>query len=178
MTPNIAVAVGGKVTATFNAVCHAVAYTLYRSATGANAWTKVASMTRGATDATDDGTDPVELTLTDSVAAGTAGTPPASNGAALAPYAQNPNFATAMTAAGIAFDASDASKAYPSNPADLNSASDPGGRHVLRGRRPGRARATRATSTTTPPSRPSSSTSTTGSTRRRRAAATARRSPA
>ena len=50
MSPNIAVAAGGKVTATFNAVCHAVAYTLYRSPAGANAWAKVASRTRGATD--------------------------------------------------------------------------------------------------------------------------------
>ena len=39
-----------------------------------------------------------------------------------------------MTAAGIAYDASDASKAYPSTPTDLNSAPGPGGRDVLRRR--------------------------------------------
>jgi hypothetical protein len=127
VTPNITVPAGGKVTATFNAVCHAVAYTLYRSPAGANAWAVVASSTRGATEPTDDGQNPIELSLTDSVAAGTTGAPPASNGAALAPYAQNPNFATAMTAAGIAFDASDASKAYPSNPTVLTSPPIPAG---------------------------------------------------
>ncbi|MDA0161522.1 hypothetical protein OM076_14695 [Solirubrobacter ginsenosidimutans] len=127
ITPNVTVAANGKVTATFNAVCHAIAYTLYRSPAGTNAWAVVASSTRGATDPTDDGQNPIELSLTDSVAAGTAGTPPTSNGAALAPYAQNPNFATAMTAAGILFDASDASKDYPSDPTVLTSPPIPAG---------------------------------------------------
>jgi hypothetical protein len=121
VTPNIAVPAGGKVTATFDAVCHAVAYTLYRSPAGTNAWSVVARTTRDANAPTDDGTNPVELNLTDASAVGSAGTPPASNAAALAPYAQNPNFAAAMTAAGITYDASDASKGYPSNPTMLNS---------------------------------------------------------
>jgi hypothetical protein len=127
ITPGVTVAANGKVTATFNAVCHAIAYTLYRSPANANTWAVVASSTRGATDPTDDGQNPIELSLTDSVAAGTASTLPTSNGAALAPYAQNPNFATAMTAAGILFDASDASKDYPSNPTVLDSPLIPAG---------------------------------------------------
>ena len=36
VVPGVAVAAGQKVTASFNAVCHAVAYNLYRSAAGAN----------------------------------------------------------------------------------------------------------------------------------------------
>ena len=106
-----------RVNASFSAVCHAVTYTLYRSPANANAWTRVASLQRGATAPTDDGEDPIELTLADAVATGAAGAPPAANAATLAPYAQNPNFLAGITAAGITHDASDASKAYPPAPA-------------------------------------------------------------
>ncbi len=116
-----------RVSASFSAVCHAVAYNLYRSPAGTNAWTLVASRTRGANDPTDDGSDPIELTLTDAVATGTAGAPPTANAAALAPYAQNPNFLSGVTAAGITSDASDASKAYPSIPTVLSSPPVPAG---------------------------------------------------
>ena len=101
--------------------------TLYRSPAGTNTWTLVASRTRGANDPTDDGSDPIELTLTDAVATGTAGAPPTANAAALAPYAQNPNFLAGVTAAGITDDASDASKAYPSTPTVLSSPPLPAG---------------------------------------------------
>ena len=50
---------------------------------------------------TDDGTNPIALTITDSGAAGTPAAPPAANGAALAPYGQNPNYLAALDAAGI-----------------------------------------------------------------------------
>ena len=123
----------GSVSATFNAVCHAVAYNLYRSPAGTGAWTLVASRTGSATDATDNGTDPIVLTLTDAVAAGTAGAPPASNGAALAPYPQNPSFLAALNAEGIGFDASDASKTYPSDPLNLASPPIPAGSAFFEG---------------------------------------------
>jgi hypothetical protein len=106
------VAASGRVTASFDAVCHAVAYTLYRRAAGGS-WAQVATLDRSATAPTDDGTNPIVLTLTDTGAAATPKAPPATNNAALAPYPQNPAFAPGIAAAGIAYTASDASKAYP-----------------------------------------------------------------
>jgi hypothetical protein len=121
VVPGIAVAASQQVTASFNAVCHAVSYNLYRSSAGANSWTQVGTLTRSATAATDDGTNPIALTITDTGAAGTSKAPPAANGAALAPYGQNPNYLAGLNGAGIRYVATDASKAYPSNPLDLNS---------------------------------------------------------
>jgi len=117
----VAVAAGQRVTASFNAVCHAVAYNLYRSNAGANSWTQVGTLARSATAATDDGTNPIALTITDTGAAGTSKAPPAANAAVLAPYAQNPNYLAGLTGAGVRYVATDASKAYPSTPTDLNS---------------------------------------------------------
>ena len=111
-----------SVNATFKAVCHAVAYNLYRSAAGANAWSLVGTLARSAAAATDDGTNPIVLSIIDTRAAGTTGTPPAANGAALAPYSQNPNYLAGVTGAGAKYVATDASKAYPSIPTDVNSA--------------------------------------------------------
>ncbi len=121
VVPGIAVAANQKVTASFDAVCHAVSYNLYRSAAGANSWTQVGTLARSATAATDDATNPIALTMTDTGAAGTSKAPPAANGAALAPYGQNPNLLAGLNAAGIQDVATDASKAYPSNPIDVNS---------------------------------------------------------
>jgi hypothetical protein len=129
--PGVVVGAAGsttnRVSATFSAVCHAVAYNLYRSPAGANAWSLVASRASGENDPTDDGSAAIELTLTDAVTTGTAGAPPAANAATLAPYAQNPNFLAGVRAAGITHDASDASKAYPSTPTVLTSPPVPAG---------------------------------------------------
>jgi hypothetical protein len=121
VVPGVAVAAGQKVTATFNAVCHAVAFNLYRSSAGANAWSLVGSLARPATAATDDGTNPIVLSITDTGATATARALPTSNGAALAPYGQNPNYLAGVTAAGVRYVATDASKGYPSTPTDVNS---------------------------------------------------------
>ncbi|HMJ33394.1 MAG TPA: hypothetical protein VK501_05730 [Baekduia sp.] len=110
------------VTATFNAVCHAVRFTLYRAPTGTTTWSVVGTLDRAADAVTDDGTAPLVLSITDAQAAGTAGTPPAVNGAAIAPYPQNPNYLAGLNAAGIGFVATDASKAYPSVATSLASA--------------------------------------------------------
>jgi hypothetical protein len=133
VVPAIAVAAGQKVTASFNAVCHAVAYNLYRSSAGANSWTQVGTLSRSATAATDDGTNPIALTITDTGAAGTSKAPPAANAAALAPYAQNPSYLPGLLAAGIRSVATDASKAYPSTPTDLNSPLFPAGQAFSEG---------------------------------------------
>ncbi|MGZ4277616.1 MAG: Agd3-related carbohydrate deacetylase [Solirubrobacteraceae bacterium] len=121
VVPGVAVAAGQRVTASFNAVCHATSYNLYRSSAGANSWTQVGTLARSATAATDDGTNPISLTITDTGAAGTSKAPPTANGAALAPYGQNPNLLAGLNGAGIKYVATDASKAYPTNPIDVNS---------------------------------------------------------
>jgi hypothetical protein len=121
IVPSVTVAApNNSVSATFNAICHAVTYSLYRSAAGANTWTRVATLARGATAATDDGLNPLVLTLTDTGAAGTAAALPAANNAALAPYPQNPLLLGGLTGAGIQYVAEDASKTYAAG--DLGSA--------------------------------------------------------
>jgi hypothetical protein len=124
ITPGVATTTAtSSVTATFDAVCHAVKFNLYRSAAGANSWSLVGSATRGATDPTDNGASPTELTIVDTGAAGAAAALPTSNGAALTPYAQNPNYLVGLINAGIKYVATDASKTYPTDP--LNLASTP-----------------------------------------------------
>ena len=124
VVPGVVVAApDNSVTASFDAVCHAVTFNLYRAPTGTTNWALVGTLNRAENAATDDGTAPIVLTITDTKAAGTAGAPPAVNGAAIAPYAQNPSYLNALVAAGIKFVATDASKAYPSVPTDLASPS-------------------------------------------------------
>ena len=106
------------VVATFNAVCHAVRFNLYRSPTGANSWSLVGTLPRPDPRApVDNGTAPVVLSITDTGAAGTPATLPAANLAALAPYTQNPSYVPALTGAGIHSVATDSSKPYPNPPA-------------------------------------------------------------
>jgi hypothetical protein len=107
------------VTATFGAVCHAVMFNLYRSPTGLNTWSLVGQLPRGANDATDNGSTAVELSITDTGAAGTPGSLPASNGAALSPYSQNPNYLAGLLGGGIRYVATDASKTYPTDPLNV-----------------------------------------------------------
>ncbi|HEY4097940.1 MAG TPA: hypothetical protein VGM33_20630, partial [Baekduia sp.] len=73
----------------------------------------------GANDPTDNGTAPLSLTVTDNQAAPPTATLPASNGAALAPYGQNPNYLGGLQAAGIRSVATDASKTYPVDPLNV-----------------------------------------------------------
>jgi hypothetical protein len=127
VVPGVVVAAGEKVTATFNAVCHATAFNLYRSAANANSWSQVGTLTRQPTAATDDGTQPIVLSITDTGATPTAKALPTANGAALAPYGQNPNYLAGVIAAGVKYVATDASKGYPSTPTDVNSAPFPAG---------------------------------------------------
>jgi hypothetical protein len=104
------------VTVSFNAVCHATGYDVYRRSAGTAAWARVGTLARAADAPTDNGSEPITLTFTDTGAAGTAANPPTANGATLAPYPQNPNLAAGLAQAGIRTIASDASKGYPSTP--------------------------------------------------------------
>jgi hypothetical protein len=107
---------GNTVAVSFNAVCHAVSYQIYRRTATSGAWGLVGSLTRSATAPTDDGTTPLTLTIVDDKAVAGTGAPPAANGAAIAPYGQNPNFLTGVLTSGIGFVATDASKTYPQTP--------------------------------------------------------------
>jgi hypothetical protein len=127
---------GNTVDVSFNAVCHAVSYQLYRRVATTGTWSLVGSLTRPGTAATDDGTDPITLTFHDDKADGTAGTPPTVNGAALAAYPQNPNYLTGVTGAGVRFVATDASKTYPQDPANVAGAQWPLGATFTEGTPP------------------------------------------
>ena len=162
----------------FNAVCHAVGYDLYRSPAGAGAWTRVGDARARRDRADRRRRDPIELTRhrhrRDRHGRRRRRRP---TRAALAPYAQNPNFLAGITAAGIR--TSPATRRRPTRRPDRTSPA----RRGRRARRSSRAasrpcRATRATSTTTSRARASSSTSTTGSTSRPPTAAAACRSRA
>ena len=114
-------------TATFNAVCHAVRFNLYRRTGTPGAWARVGTLDRAArAPAFDNGTGPIVLSITDNGGAGTAAAPPATNGATLTPYSQNPGYVPALQGAGIATVASDSSKPYPNPPTKANpSEADP-----------------------------------------------------
>lgn len=127
---------GNTVDVSFNAVCHAVSYQLYRRAATSGAWSLVGSLTRPGTAATDDGTNPITLTFHDDKADGTPGAPPAANGAALAAYPQNPNYLAGVTGAGVRFVATDASKTYPQDPANVAGAQWPLGATFTEGAAP------------------------------------------
>lgn len=124
----VTVAAGDAVHVTFEPVCNATKYTLYRApSTATPTWTPVATVARGARDTTDTGTAPVQLTMTDTGATVSAPTPTAANTASLDPYPQNPNLLAGLTGAGVRFSATDASKGYPQDPANVNGAQYPPG---------------------------------------------------
>jgi hypothetical protein len=104
------------VRAEFNAVCHAVGFNLYRRVSPAGAWERVGTSARLARDPVDNGTAPLDVSITDLGGAGAAAAPPATNNAALAPYTQNPFYVQALTGAGIHSVATDSSKPYPNPP--------------------------------------------------------------
>jgi hypothetical protein len=127
---------GAGVAVSFDAVCHAAGYTLYRRTASSGAWSVVGTLARAENAPTDDGAVSLKLTITDSAATGTAGAPPAANGAALAPYPQNPNYLTGLLTAGIGFVATDASKTYPVDPANVTGTQWPQGATFTEGTPP------------------------------------------
>jgi hypothetical protein len=110
------------VRADFNEVCHAIGFTLYRRTSPNGSWAKVGSASRNARDPVDNGSAPIVRSITDT-GTSEAGAPPATNGAAIAPYPQNQNYVPALAGAGIRTVASDSSKGYP-NPPTKNPVSD------------------------------------------------------
>jgi hypothetical protein len=126
-TPSETTAIPGSgaansTTLTWQAVCHATGYRVYRRVAGAsNPWALIAAVAPPSPSFTNTGAVEVSFTDTTGPASGEAATPPAVNGATESPYAQNPVFAAALTDSGIKYFGSDASKPYPSNPLDVNS---------------------------------------------------------
>lgn len=121
----------GSVALAWQAICHASTYKVYRRVSPAGAWALLGTVAQPARAFNDAG--PVELTFTDRGAAGTAGAPPAANGARIDPYAENPAFAPALRAAGVTAIAGDASKPYPQNPSSTTGAQWPAGKSFLDG---------------------------------------------
>ena len=128
----------GRVTATFNAVCHAIAFNLYRGPAGATSWTLVGTLPRTAPTTRPTTARPRStLSITDTGAAGTARAPPAANGAALAPYGQNPNYlAGTRRRRHQRTSRPTRRRRYPTIPTDVTSAQYPAGASVRRGQRP------------------------------------------
>jgi hypothetical protein len=111
-------AAGQQVAITWDAVCHAADYYIYRLDPGATTWTLVHSQPAAAADFGNTG--PVELSFTDTnLGTAPATTPPSTtvNAATETPYEQNTGLAAAFTAIGIKDFGSDASKPYPNPPA-------------------------------------------------------------
>jgi hypothetical protein len=109
-------------TLTWQAVCHATGYNVYRRVTGtSNPWSLIATIPPPSPSFTNTGAAEVSLTDTTEANGGTPAAPPSVNGATENPYAQNPVFAAALSDSKIKYFGSDASKPYPSNPLEVSS---------------------------------------------------------
>jgi hypothetical protein len=118
----------GSVALTWDAVCHAFDYKIYREVTGSNAWTLVTTINAdttnppnssfsdptSTTDVTGGGPLPQSYTDTGAVGTPSATAPPTVNGAVESAYEQNPSLDAAFKASGIKTFGSDSSKPYPS----------------------------------------------------------------
>jgi hypothetical protein len=112
----VTVAAGQGVNLSWNAVCHATSYKVYRATSATGPWALVTTVPESPTAETDTNGTPRVVGFTDTDAATQTGAPPAANGATVDAYPQNANFVGALTAAGVKYVASDASKDYPNPP--------------------------------------------------------------
>lgn len=117
--------VSGSVDLSWEAICHAASYSIYRSPAGAGQWSRVGTVQQPAAAFTDAG--PAEISFSDTGGAGTPAAPPSSNGAVLSPYPQNPGFSPALSAAGVRYLATDSSKPYPQDPSSVTGPTWPAG---------------------------------------------------
>ena len=108
-------AVGGRTMGSarlrWDAICHATRYRIYRRSAGVGAWALVGTVAQPVPAFRNGG--PVSILFRDLGAAGSAATPPSTNGALIDPYGQNPAFAEALRVTGVRYIGSDASKPYP-----------------------------------------------------------------
>ncbi|HWT25497.1 MAG TPA: hypothetical protein VN213_18480, partial [Solirubrobacteraceae bacterium] len=125
----VAVPASGTARVSFNVVCGATEYRVYRrpaTAGGTGEWSLAGTIASTADAPTDDGTQEASLTFSDTGATVSAAAPPTGNTAVIPPRGQNPALFPAVTAAGIRSVATDASKQYP----DTSVASNPFGTDV------------------------------------------------
>ena len=123
-----------SVTLTWESICHAANYLVYRAVSPYTSWSLVGNLATPASATLPDsssgnpasttdvsGGGELEQTFTDTGAAGTAAgftTPPVQENAVEQPWEQNPYFVPAMEAVGITAVGDDASKTYPDPPTD------------------------------------------------------------
>ena len=114
-----------SVRVSWEAICHATSYKVYRRVSPAGAWSLIATVAQPAIAFRAGG--PATIRFRDTGAAGSAGAPPSSNGAAIDPYGQNPNFAGALRSTGVRNAGGDASKPYPVTPTSATGPTYPAG---------------------------------------------------
>jgi hypothetical protein len=120
VAPDVAVgSTTGSVKLSWEAVCHAADYKIYREVTGSNAWSLVTTVNANSADFGDTGPATLSYTDTGGGTALTGWTPPTTNAATETAYQQNTNLVNAFQALGITGFGSDASKPYP-NPANTS----------------------------------------------------------
>jgi hypothetical protein len=114
----VILAAGDTVSISWDAVCHAADYYVYRQDPGATSWTLVETVPAQAGQF--GSTGPMTYTISDPVTGGDAATSTVpsttDNAAKESPYAQNTYLDAAFKAVGITDFGSDASKPYPSSP--------------------------------------------------------------
>ncbi len=104
-----------EVRLTWEAICHARTYKVYRRRSGGS-WSLLATVSQPERAFRDEG--PVRIAYTDRGGEEGAATPPSVNGAVLSPYGQNPVFVEALRGARVEYMATDASKPYPVTPTE------------------------------------------------------------
>ena len=109
----------------WNAVCHATSYKVYRAASTAGPWALVKTLPELVL-TTDTGVDlPRDVAFQDNGAAVESAELPIANTATLDPYVQNTSFVQALKTAGVKVAAGDASKTYPNPPASSDVTTGP-----------------------------------------------------
>jgi len=121
-----------EVRLSWDAVCHASGYKVYRRSSPGGTWYRLETIRQPEVAFRDEG--PVSVRFTDRGAAGSAASPPSTNGARLSPYGQNASFIAALEGQGIDFIATDNSKPYPQTPTESRGATYPAGSTWLDGR--------------------------------------------
>jgi hypothetical protein len=115
----------------WEAICHATSYKVYRRRSPEGTWARLEAISQPERAFTNEG--PVTIVFTDRGGAGSAASPPSVNGAALAPYGQNPAFAEALRGTGVDAIATDASKPYPVTPTEAGGPAYPAGTSFVDG---------------------------------------------
>lgn len=110
---------------TWEAICRATRYSVYRRSSPEGTWYLLETVSRPETAFEDAG--PVAISFTDRGGEGRAASPPSVNEARLEPYGQNPAFAEALEETSVEYIATDASKPYPQTPTEAEGPTYPAG---------------------------------------------------